>query len=135
MSGMIYIETNSTDPAFNLAFEEYILENRLSGDYLMLWQNANTVVVGRNQLTAAEIDPDFVRKHNITVVRRMSGGGAVYHDLGNLNYSFITDLGRAEELSIEKFARPVCAALEKLGCGRSSPAETTFWQRGKRFPA
>lgn len=132
MSGMIYIETNSTDPAFNLAFEEYILENRLSGDYLMLWQNANTVVVGRNQLTAAEIDPDFVRKHNITVVRRMSGGGAVYHDLGNLNYSFITDLGRAEELSIEKFARPVCAALEKLGLRAELSGRNDILAEGKK---
>ena len=70
-----YIETGSTDPCFNLAFEEYILKNRREGDWLMLWQNANTVVVGLNQNTAEEINAAFVREHNITVVRRTTGGG------------------------------------------------------------
>ena len=91
MSAIIYAETHSTDPAFNLAFEEYVLLNKKEGSYLMLWQNANTVVVGRNQNTAAEIDADFVRDMGVTVVRRMTGGGAVYHDLGNLNYTIIAD--------------------------------------------
>ena len=80
-----YIETGSLDPCYNLAFEQYLLENKTDGKWLMLWQNANTVVIGMNQNTAEEINADFVRAHNITVVRRMTGGGAVYHDLGNLN--------------------------------------------------
>lgn len=112
---MNYLETGSTDPCYNLAFEEYVLENRTQGDWLMLWQNANTVVVGLNQNAAEEIDPDFVREHNVTVVRRMTGGGAVYHDLGNLNYSFITDLGAPEELTIARFTEPVCRALATMG--------------------
>ena len=102
-----YLETGSTDPCYNLALEQYILENRREGDWLLLWQNANTVVIGLNQNTAEEINAAFVEEHGITVVRRMTGGGAVYHDLGNLNYSFICDVGNAEDLSIRRFTEPV----------------------------
>ena len=80
MSNVTYLETGSTDPAYNLAFEEYVLTHRTQGDYLLLWQNDNTIVVGQNQNTAQEIDPAFVKEHHITVVRRGTGGGAVYHD-------------------------------------------------------
>ena len=87
-----YLETGSLDPAYNLAFEETVLRRRTQGDYLMLWQNDNTIVVGQNQNAEAEINRAFVEAHGIHVVRRATGGGAVYHDLGNLNYSFITEL-------------------------------------------
>lgn len=110
-----YLETGSFDPCYNLALEQYVLEHRPHGDWLLLWQNANTVVIGLNQNTAEEIDADFVARHGVTVVRRMTGGGAVYHDLGNLNYSFITDIGDAETLSIRRFAEPVCRALAAMG--------------------
>ncbi len=112
---VLYYETNSTDPCYNLAFEEYLLKNKGEGNILMLWQNANTVVVGLNQNTAEEINPAFTEEHGITVVRRTTGGGAVYHDLGNLNYSFITDLGDAASMSIRQFSQPVCAALASMG--------------------
>jgi lipoate-protein ligase A len=115
-----YLETHSNDPCFNLAFEEYVLKNRTEGDWLILWQNANTVVVGLNQNTAEEINPDLCG-HGVTVVRRETGGGAVYHDLGNLNYSFITELGDAAGLTIARFTEPVCRALEAMGVA----AETT----------
>ena len=90
-----YLETGSQSPYYNLAFEEYVLTHRTQGDYLLLWQNENTIVVGQNQNTEAEINRPFVEAHHINVVRRSTGGGAVYHDLGNLNYSFITDAGRS----------------------------------------
>ena len=90
-----YLETGSQSPYYNLAFEEYVLTHRTQGDYLLLWQNENTIVVGQNQNTEAEINRPFVEAHHIHVVRRSTGGGAVYHDLGNLNYSFITDAGRS----------------------------------------
>ena len=127
-----YIETGSTDPCFNLAFEEYILKNRREGDWLMLWQNANTVVVGLNQNTAEEINAAFVREHNITVVRRTTGGGAVYHDLGNLNYSFITDLGDAASMSIEQFSRPVCRALAAMGVKAEVSGRNDIMVGGKK---
>lgn len=80
----------------------------------MLWQNDNAVIIGRNQNTAAEIDQSFVDRHGIKVVRRITGGGAVYHDLGNLNYSFMTDLENAEDLVFTRFTQPVVAALQAL---------------------
>ena len=115
-----YLETGSIDPYYNLAFEEYVLTHRTEGDYLLLWQNESTVVVGRNQNTAEEINADFVEAHSIRVVRRNTGGGAVYHDLGNLNYSFITDAGEKEEVSFARFTQPVVKALCDLGLSASA---------------
>lgn len=114
-NGIFYLETKSLNPRFNLAFEEYILHHRMAGNYLLLWQNNNTVVIGQNQNAEAEINRAFVEERQINVVRRSTGGGAVYHDLGNLNYSFITDAGNAEELAMQRFTGPVVDALRKLG--------------------
>ncbi len=127
-----YIETDCLDPCFNLAFEQYLLEHKTEGDWLMLWQNANTVVIGMNQNTAEEINAAFVKEHDITVVRRMTGGGAVYHDLGNLNYSFITDVGDKSSLSIEQFSRPVCRALESLGLEASVGGRNDIIVEGRK---
>ena len=127
-----YLETGSTDPCWNLAVEQYVLEHKTQGDWLMLWQNRNTVVVGCNQNTLEEIDPDFVRQHGITVVRRMTGGGAVYHDLGNLNYSFITDLGDSAALSIRRFTEPVCRALAALGVTAETSGRNDILVDGKK---
>ena len=127
-----YIETGSLDACYNLAFEQYLLEHKTEGKWLMLWQNANTVVIGMNQNAAEEINADFVKAHNITVVRRMTGGGAVYHDLGNLNYSFITDTGDKSSLSIEQFSRPVCRALESLGLKASVGGRNDIIVEGKK---
>ncbi len=116
-----YLETGSTDPAYNLAFEEYVHTHRRDGDYLILWQNRNAVIVGRNQNAAEEINRDFVEAHGIHVIRRNTGGGAVYHDLGNLNYSFITDVGAPESRTAALFTQPVVQALRGLGlCAESS---------------
>lgn len=90
---VFYLETGSQNPYYNLAFEEFVLTHRVEGDYLILWQNDNTIVIGQNQNAEEEINRSFVEAHQIHVVRKSTGGGAVYHDLGNLNYSFITDAG------------------------------------------
>ena len=87
---MKVILNKSTDPYFNLALEEYLLRNS-DEEYFMLWRNRPSIIVGRNQNTLAEINREYVSEHKIPVVRRQSGGGAVFHDLGNINYTFISN--------------------------------------------
>lgn len=121
MSDLFYTETGSVNPYYNLAFEEYILTTKTEGSYIILWQNDNTVVIGRNQNTVEEINSAFVDEHDINVVRRNTGGGAVYHDLGNLNYSFICDAGDVETMTLERFTTPIVKALKSLGlCAEAS---------------
>lgn len=116
-----YLETGSNDPCYNLAFEEHVLERRREGDWLMLWQNAPSVILGLNQNAAEEVDVPWTEAHGVAVVRRATGGGAVYHDLGNLNFSLFSDAGEAAGLSLSRFIEPVRSALASLGV----PAEAT----------
>ena len=90
---MIFIENEgNTNPRLNLALEEYVLRNfSAEDDYLLFYINEPSIIIGRNQNTLEEINHEYVEKNNIHVVRRISGGGAVYHDFGNLNFSFITN--------------------------------------------
>lgn len=112
---MIYLESKSHDPYFNLALEEYVFEKLdQNEEYFMLWQNDNTIVVGKYQNTAQEINQDFVDENHIRVARRLSGGGAVYHDKGNLNFTFIVS-EEGHGLQFRQFIEPVIRALAKLG--------------------
>ena len=127
-----YLETGQTDPAYNLAFEEYVLLNKKEGDFLLLWQNENAVIVGRNQNTEEEIDRAFVEAHGVKVVRRVTGGGAVYHDLGNLNYSFITDCGVFDQAAMSAFTEPVVAALRGLGLNAEASGRNDITVDGRK---
>lgn len=111
---MITINTNSLDPYYNLAAEEFFLYQSHE-DIFMLWQNQSTAVIGRNQNVYAEINIPFANKSQITIVRRITGGGAVYHDLGNVNYTFITSREKSGVLNFEYFTSPIISALEKYG--------------------
>lgn len=126
-----YIETHSQDPAYNLAFEEYILKHRTEGNYLMLWQNDNTIVIGQNQNAEEEINRSFVEERGIRVVRRTTGGGAVYHDLGNLNYSFITDAQEDDRMA-KRFTEPVVRALQALGVKAEASGRNDIVAEGKK---
>lgn len=114
---MIFIENEGrTDPRLNLALEEYALRNFTSqSDYLLFYINEPSIIIGRSQNTIEEINQDYVEKNNIQVVRRISGGGAVYHDFGNLNFSFITNYDIKRLNNFKKFTEPVISALSKIG--------------------
>lgn len=105
-----------TDPRVNLALEEYILRHKpADDDCLLFYVNAPSIIIGRNQNTIEEINPAVVEARGIHVVRRISGGGAVYHDLGNLNFSFVTPFVQQRFNRYDHFTRPVLAALQRLG--------------------
>lgn len=105
-----------TDPRINLAIEEYALRHLPDEDsYLLFYMNEPSIIIGKNQNTLEEINPEYVKDHNLHVVRRLSGGGAVYHDLGNLNFSFITKDDGNSFHNFKKFTEPVVEALRNLG--------------------
>lgn len=114
---MIFVDNGGvTDPRLNLALEEYVLRTRFPGrECLLFYVNEPSIIIGRNQNTIEEIDPDAVRARQIHVVRRISGGGAVYHDLGNLNFSFLSPYTMGRFNRYEEFTRPVVAALRGMG--------------------
>ena len=128
-----YLDLQTTDPAFNLAMEQYVFDS-LPRDrmYLMLWQNENAIIIGKHQNTLAEINEDFVSQQGIRVVRRLSGGGAVYHDLGNLNYTFITDDSQ-QAMDFGRFCRPVISALEKCGVAAELNGRNDMTIGGQKF--
>ena len=111
-----YLDLMTTDPSYNLAMEQYVFDclprDRM---YFMLWQNDNAIIVGKYQNTISEINEEAVRERGIRVVRRLSGGGAVYHDMGNLNFTFITDAGGSGTLDMKLFCEPVVCTLAALG--------------------
>ena len=110
---MIQIETTSHDPFFNQAFEDYVFRTFREDEVLLLWRNRPAVVVGCYQNICREVHVRALLEQNIPVVRRMSGGGTVYHDLGNLNYTLIT--GQSGALDYDRCLAPVLRALNALG--------------------
>jgi len=113
---MLFVDNrNVTDPRLNLALEEFLLRHVQNVEPLLLFYiNEPSVIIGRNQNTIEEIDPGYVKVRNIHLVRRLSGGGAVYHDLGNLNFSFITQ-GQESLHNFGRFTEPVIRVLRGLG--------------------
>ena len=128
------ILNDSKDPTFNLALEEYILkESDIDEDIVMLWQNANSVIVGRNQNTFQEVNANVVKEHDVKVVRRITGGGAVYHDLGNLNFSFITKSSKDTINNYKKFTDPVIKALNSMGVPAEFQGRNDIVVEGKKI--
>ena len=126
------IFNRSTDPYFNIASDEFILDSS-EDDVFMLWQNSPAVIIGKNQNTWAEVDLPFIKERGIAVVRRITGGGAVYHDLGNVNFSFVTRADDSSRLNFEKFTRPVIRALESLGVKASLDGRNDVVAKGRKI--
>ncbi|MBC3900100.1 lipoate--protein ligase [Acetobacterium malicum] len=131
---MKYINWKETDPQMNLAFEEYVFNQMDKGEsYFLLWQNDNAVIVGKHQNTIEEINQEYVREKDIKVVRRLSGGGAVYHDLGNLNFTFIVNDHGQEQFDFQTFTRPLVEALKTLGVNAEFNSRNDIAIDGKKF--
>ena len=130
---MNYLNLFTTDPAFNLAVEEYVFDY-LPKDrmYVMLWQNDNAIIIGKNQNTLAEINEAYVKEQGIRVVRRLSGGGAVYHDMGNLNFTVIAD-AQGENLDFGRFCALVVKTLQRLGVKAEINGRNDMTIDGKKF--
>lgn len=145
---MLFIDNKGiTDAYMNLAIEEYALKNLdINESYLLFYINRPSIIIGKNQNTLEEINKDYVEENGIQVVRRLSGGGAVYHDLGNLNFSFITKDDGDSFSNFRKFTEPVIQALKKLGVnaelsgrndivveGRKVSGNAQFFTKGRLF--
>ncbi len=131
---MLYIKNESNDPYFNMALDEYVVSSLdPSEDYFYFYQNKPAVIIGRNQNTIEEVNQEYVNENNIIVVRRMSGGGAVYHDLGNVNFSFVVDYKPEDFNNIERFAKAIVKALEKLGINAEFSGRNDITIDGKKI--
>src|SRR5699024_4922181 len=123
-----------TDPYINLALEEYVLRNFGEKDsFLLFYINEPSIIVGKNQNSIEEINTEYVEANNIKVVRRLSGGGAVYHDEGNLNFSFITKDDGDSFHNFAKFTEPVVRALNEIGVPAELIGRNDLQIEGRKF--
>lgn len=130
---MIFIERYQTDPFFNIAAEEYFLKKR-NVEILMFWQSEPSVIIGKHQNPVKEIDLDYVFNHHIPVIRRISGGGTVFHDPGNINYTLITHGEKQENLvDFRKFTLPVILFLKEFGLESQFEGKNNLTLGGKKF--
>lgn len=131
---MIYIVNKSTKPDYNIALEEYCFKKLLHHDKVfILWINEPAIIVGKHQNTIEEINAEFVRENGIHVVRRISGGGAVYHDLNNLNYTIISNEDKGAEFDFKTFSMPVIDTLADLGVNAEFTGRNDLVIGGKKI--
>lgn len=123
---------HETDPYFNLAAEEYVLKH-FESDCFMLWRNEPSIIVGKHQNTLAEINADYVKEKQIRVVRRLSGGGAVFHDLGNLNFTFTATGEHHQLVDFRKFTLPILEVMQKLGIEARFEGRNDLTIEGRKF--
>lgn len=129
---MLCIVNNSTDPYFNLAAEEYLLRN-FKENCFMLWRNKPSIIVGKHQNALAEINYEYIKENNIDVIRRLSGGGTVFHDLGNLNFTFIQNVNANENLvDFKRYIKPIVTVLHQLGINAKHEGRNDIMIDGKK---
>ncbi len=129
---MLIVKRHHTNPYFNIAAEEYFLKE-FAEDIFMLWRNEPAIIVGKHQNTLSEINVDFVKENNIRVVRRLTGGGAVFHDLGNLNFTFIQSGRDHTRNDFRKYTEPILEVLLKLGIDARFEGRNDLTIEGKKF--
>ncbi len=130
---MKLILRNSTNPYFNIAAEEHFLKN-YDEDIIMFWINSPSVIIGKHQNTMAEANINFITKNKIPVIRRISGGGTVYHDEGNINYTIITSSENREKLvDFVNFTEPIIGFLGSLGLKAVYEGKNNLTINGKKF--
>ncbi len=129
---MKFLKLTSTDPYYNLAVEEFLFSHTRE-DVFMLWQNSPTVVIGKNQNAYAEVDLKYAEDNGIKVSRRITGGGAVYHDLCNVNYSYITSTENVPSLDFETPSRAIIAALSDMGLSATLGGRNDILSGGKKI--
>ncbi|USL43085.1 lipoate--protein ligase [Priestia megaterium] len=132
---MLFIDNQKNyDPRINLAIEEYALKHLdINETYLLFYINEPSIIIGKNQNTIEEINTKYVEDQQIHVVRRLSGGGAVYHDKGNLNFSFITKDDGNSFHNFKKFTEPVVEALKKLGVNAELSGRNDLMAEGRKI--
>jgi len=129
---MLIIQRTSTDPFVNLATEEYLVKN-IEEPCFMLWRNTPAVIIGKHQNPLKEVNLTYIQEHQIPVIRRISGGGTVYHDLGNINYSFI-DFGKTESLvNFAKYSSPILQLLQKMDIDAQLVGKSDLRINGLKF--
>ena len=129
---MLCIRSRTNDPAFNLATEEYLLKNK-SEDCFYLYINDPSIIVGKHQNSLAEINVDYVKDNNVTVIRRLSGGGAVFHDPGNLNFTFIKKEESGKTVDFKKYTQPILDVLQDIGVNAKFEGRNDLTIEGKKF--
>lgn len=131
---MKYIVNMSNDPAYNVALEAYAFQKLTDIDEIfILWINEPAIIIGRHQNTIQEINKEFIDKNGIHVVRRLSGGGAVYHDLNNLNYTIISNNTQEGAFDFQTFSKPVIDTLAKLGVKAEFTGRNDLEINGQKF--
>ncbi|MGV8962476.1 MAG: lipoate--protein ligase [Candidatus Saccharimonadaceae bacterium] len=129
---MLTLRSRTSDPAFNLATEEFLLKNK-SEDCFYLYINDPSIIVGKNQNALAEINVEYVKENNITVIRRLTGGGAVFHDPGNLNFTFIMNEQMDKSVNFKKYTQPIIDVLQTLGVNAKFEGRNDMTIEGKKF--
>ncbi|MGZ2369160.1 lipoate--protein ligase [Ancylomarina sp. YFZ004] len=129
---MFYYISNSNQAAFNQATEEYLLKN-FDENFYMLYRNKAAVIIGKHQNALAEINLDKCQEQGIEIVRRLSGGGTVFHDDGNLNYCFISNGTKGELINFRKYSQPVIDVLQSLNVNAKFEGKSDLTIDGMKF--